>query len=192
MFYDSYGLRWYAKKILYYCKRNTDSVTYKKVEASLNKVHKYTLIVTVIFFVILIGIMFAASSVPRSNEPVSDIWKYGRVSRNTVWYINNDKCEINLSDYGYNPVDYSDNDKFIVYLNEEGSVLNIFPGDEPLSDAVLCVLIAIGGGVFFLLFVFCIHIPIALHTYGKAWHAFGRWYHKRGSGQGTFVLDEWL
>ena len=177
--------------MLNWAKKSLDAEVYKKIKKSYSDIIKYTVIVLLVLIVIDFIAIMSASSIQASQQSYYDTWKRGHVSGDTVWYINNIKYEVSLSDYGYDPVNFSDGDIFRVYLDGDGNVLKISSDADVnkfLEDDIMAV--AMVGGLILMLVVFlCIHLPIAYNTYGKIWRKYATWYQKADLKYDTFTLE---
>ena len=175
---------------LEWAKRNLDTDTYNKIKRSYNSVIKYTLIVTLVLVVMIFVAITMAFSAQASVHSAYDTWKKGHVSGNIVWYINNDKYEVELSDHGYNPADFSDGDIFRVYLDESGSVIKILSDNDvnkTMEDNIAAI-VMVGSLIIMIIVLLCIHLPIAINTYGKIWHKYGIWFGKADLGRDKFII----
>lgn len=97
-----------------WAEKNLDADTYNRIKKSYNDIIKYTLIVTIALLIIVFIIIVSAFCIQDSARSTYDTWKRGHVSGDKLWYINNEKYEIELSYYEVDPVDYSDGDIFRV------------------------------------------------------------------------------
>lgn len=167
------------KKLLW-AKCNLDSEIYKEIEQSYRKIIKCTLIVFLTIVIICFIVISFAFYIQDSVHSAFDEWKQGHVSGDIVWYINNEKHQINLSDYGYDSANYFDGDYFRIYFDKEGYIVKITPDKEvnKVLEDYLAVIAMIGSIIFMLFAILCIHLPIAFHTYGKMWRRFSVWYDK--------------
>ncbi len=173
-----------------WAKNNLDAETYMKIKKSYNDIIKYTLIVTLTLTVIVFIAITAAFSIQDSVRSEYDTWKRGHVSGNTVWYIKNVKYEVEMSDYGYNSTDFAEGDFFRVYLDENGEVLKIL-SDEDVNKTLednLAAIAMVGSLLFMLIVLLCIHLPIAINTYGKLWRKYGVWFEKADLKSNKFTI----
>lgn len=174
------------KMSLMWAKENLNKDIYIKIEKSYEDIIKYTVIVMVVL--ILIYFIVVLTQVSTMDKYSSDSTRTAHVYKDKIWYIQNDKKEINLSDYGYNYKDYSENEQFIVYLDKDYNVINISPlkdvQNEKHSPAIIMVL----GLVLIIIIILCIYVPICYNTFGRNWRKFCKWYNNGNLNQEKFEL----
>lgn len=173
-----------------WAKNHLDHYTYARVEKS----RKATLVNTtifVVFLVVLFGIAVAVGTVKQKElRSWYDTCRTGRVLGETVYYIDNEKYEILLSDYGYDYHDFENRDIFDIYFNEEGDIIKIAPYDDSIfNEKNILVNIYIGGAILMIIMILCIYLPICYHTFGRDWRKYCRWFDKSDPNKDTFELD---
>lgn len=174
---------------LKWAEMHLDADTYGKIKKSYNDIKKYTVIVTLILVVSVFIAITMAFSVQASVRSDYDTWKAGHVSEDKVWYINNVKYEVELSDYGYNAADFSVGDNFRVYLDKNDKVVKISSDDDvnKLLEDDLAAVVMLGSLLFMIVVLLCVHVPIAFNTYGKIWRKYGLWFEGSDSEE-TFII----
>ena len=174
------------QKKLNWAKRNLDENTYKKVEKSYKDIIKYTVIILLVL--ILISFIAIGSQIDTMDKYSSDRTRTAHVSGEKIWYIQNDKKEINLSDYGYNYKDYSEGEQFIVYLDKDYNVINISPLKDAKNEKNRPAVIMVGSLILSIIVAVCIFVPIAYNTFGSNWYKFNRWYDKADFSNDKFTI----
>lgn len=176
--------------MLDWAQKNLDAETYAKIKKSYKDVIKYTLIVVLVLFIFMLAAMITAFSVRNSARSTYDTWKTGHVSGNKVWYIDNVKYEVELSDYGYYPADFMDRDLFRVYLDHNGNVIKIQAEADvnKMMEDYMVPVVMLGSLFLMISIILCIHVPIAMKTYGRIWRKYGVWFEKADLRTDTFTL----
>lgn len=174
--------------MLNWAKENLDNDTFKIIQKSYKDIKKYTVIIMVLLMLTYSVVLLPQISI--IDKYSADLTRQGHVSGKKVWYIKNDKKELNLSDYGYNYNDYKENDKFVVYLDKNYNVKDIAPLEEVQNEKNKPFIIMIGGIVLIIFIILFIYVPIAYNTFGKAWGQFNRWYEKANLKEDKFILKQ--
>lgn len=175
---------------LEWAKWNLDAGTYGKIKKSYNDIIKYTVITTVILTIIVFIAITMAFSAQASVRSAYSTWKIGHASEDKVWYINNIKYEVNMSDYGYDAANFSVGDNFRVYLDQNDEVIKISSDDDvnKLMEDDLVAVVMVGSLLFMIVVLLCIHVPIAFNTYGKIWRKYGVWFEKADVNNDIFIV----
>jgi len=135
----------------------------------------------------MIAFICFTSIVPILDKYNADAYRTGHVSGEKIWYIQNDKKELKLSDYGYDYQEFQDNEDFIVFLDKNNQVTSIVPQKEKNFEmnlpGIVMASILIGSIILLLIYMF-----VCYKTFGKAWHKFSVWYDKTDNLSEKFTL----
>ncbi|MBE5962243.1 MAG: hypothetical protein E7256_12840 [Lachnospiraceae bacterium] len=188
-----------TKRNVALCKQHCTPETYEKVMKSLKKLNRCTATIVITILAILgaslIHFAIKSDSQVNTNQISYSTEKVGHLSENTVWYINNIKYEIDITQFGYSTGAYADGTDFRVYLDDNGNVIDLIPiikGELTASDQMaLCMVI----GLFMMCFV-----PISWAIWvrksksklnpGREWFLFLTWLQKRTPFEYCFTLPE--
>lgn len=128
-------------KILDYCEKHSSKETYSAVKKSVKKTIISILILLVAFIAIFaFGIIHFDKKIDShttSNNITYSHEKIGHVGNGVVWYIDNVKYEIDISDFGYDINNYEYGTDFNVYLDENHKVVDVNPiikGNSTAAD----------------------------------------------------------
>ena len=118
-------------RMLDYCKKHSSEETYSIVIKSYKKTIISTLIlIFILLFIFIGGIIYfdkaKESKITTNNISYSSV-KRGHIGNGVVWYIDNVKYEIDISDFGYNISDYEKETNFDIYLDENHNVVDVKP-----------------------------------------------------------------
>lgn len=155
-----------------YARKHCDQKTLERIISSYNKIFKYTLI-TLLVLILAYGIAVSLAYAKFDNHS-ADSTRIGRVNGEIIWYVQDIKREIKLSDYGYNSLDFNDNDKFTVFLDKENNVIDIEPERSEFSGPPVVMV----GGLILMIIIMFTYIPICYNTFGKDYRTFVRWYNE--------------
>lgn len=172
---------------LSYAREYCDKSTYERIYKSYKKTLGYSVI---FILLLLIGYtIMLVTQIPTMDKYASDNVRPGHVSGNTVWYIQNDKHEIKLTDYGYNETDFNDNEKFVVYLDKDNHVIGIAPDKIAKKERELPFVLMICGLFLMIVMILCIWTPISYKTFGKDFRTFNKWYRHANLDQDRFTYN---
>lgn len=145
---------------LRYCKMYSPPKVYKKVLNSVIRTIAIILVALLLWVASLccgFVIFLAPDAKITPNTQMSyDSVKAGHAGEEVLWYINNDKYEIDISRFGYNINDYGINEDFEVYLDYKGDVIDVIPKSDVKDDNVINAIIWFGGGFALVIIVFLI------------------------------------
>lgn len=165
-----------------------DPVLVKKVKKS----YKSIIWITILILFILIGIFTAMILNLESTygKYTSQNTRTGYLSGEKVWYVENIKRELTLSDYGLDYNNFNNGSTFTIVLDKENNVIEVL--DKEKFDAEKNKKIYLIVGMLPLsLIVLLLTVPLSKKTYGKAWSQYGKWYYNKSKGldNGEFNLN---
>lgn len=176
---------WYdICKKLDYCKKHSSGQTYARVLKSLVRSFLSIVVICLVYAVVLIsGISYFDRQI---NSHVNEkgisyhFEKTGHISGGVLYYIDNEKYEVDMEAYGYHRDDYEAGTDFSIYLDENRRVIDISPIDRnkstPSDKLVYWMLGSTIGAVFVVLIyaVWLIHSKSRLNP-AREWQRFGKW-----------------
>lgn len=171
--------------MLDYCKKHSSKKTYKLVAKSFKKT--VVSIIAILFFLITIFAIGAIYFSKRVDEKVTknninySFEKIGHVGNAVIWYIDNVKYEIDISNFGYNIDDYEHGSDFYVYLDENHNVVDITPivkSDITATDKMIFWLLGSLISMCIILITFTIWVRYSKSKLNpmREWVAFTTWF----------------
>jgi hypothetical protein len=167
------------KKKLDYLKKHSSKETYDKVAKSFHKT-ELIIIVICIISVIIQSIEFdyfnkKINSKINENNISFSYEKTGHVLSGVLYYIDNEKYEIDMSEYGYDINDYEDRTDFRIYLDENHNVVDIIPVNK--NEITITEKFAnwTVGHIIFFVIVMLIFYFWSRKTMNKEWIKYCNW-----------------
>ena len=118
-------------QMLDYCKKHSSEETYTSVIKSFKKTVISILIILLVLILVFAGGMLhfgkEIDSKITANNVSYSFEKTGHVGNGVVWYIDNVKYEIDISDFGYDINDFEEKTDFRIYLDDAHRVVDISP-----------------------------------------------------------------
>lgn len=172
-----------ARRALEYCRGCSSDRIYAAVKKSCQRVVVWTIMFCLIFVMILGAVMFHFSRGKNSHVTDNGIAyscvKTGHVGDGVVWYINNDKYEVDISEFGYDIQNFEHGSDFNVYLDENGDVVDIIPEEETAGSALgayWIVGLMVGFIVFLCSWAIWMRYSKSRLNPGREYYTFMKWY----------------
>lgn len=167
-----------------YCRKHSSKEIYEKVLSSFIRTALSIVVLCIIYAIVLISGMCyfdkAVNSQVNENGIRYTFQKTGHIRSGVLYYIDNEKYEVDVSDYGYNINDYESGTDFNIYLDENHNVIDIrlVNNDEmTASDKMVHWLLGslIGVVLLFIIYTLWLRNSKSILNPGKEWNKYGEW-----------------
>lgn len=167
-----------------YCKKHSSKQTYDRVLKSLIRTALSVVVICLVYATVLIcGMNYFDKQINShisENHISYSFEKTGHISGGILYYIDNEKYEVDMSAYGYDADDYESGTDFSIYLDENRRVVDISPIDKneiTASDKMVYWMLGSTIGAAFVLVFYAIWAGYSKSVLnpGREWSKFGRW-----------------
>lgn len=175
-----------------YCKKHSSKKTYQKVLHSFIKSVLFIVIICLVYAVILwCGVDYSikqTNSLVNENDISFSFAKTGHIRSGELYYIDNEKYVVNMSDFGYDINDYESGTDFTIYLDENHNIVDIILVDKneiTSSDKIVYWIIGPTICAAFILIFYAIWTRYSKSSLnpGKEWNKYCRWLETRDSSE---------
>ena len=184
---------WYdILKELDYLKKHSSKETYDKVLKSFKRTAFSIVVICILFIIVLMSGMNHFDKQINSHVNDNNISysheKIGHIRSGVLYYIDNEKYEVDMSKYGYNINDYKSGTDFRIYLDENHRVVDIKPiSDKEITSSEKQAYWIVGSLVSFsiILIVYAIWLRYSKSSLNpsKEYNKFGKWLETRDNNE---------
>lgn len=178
-------------KMLDYCKKHSSEETYSAVFKSFKKAIAFLLIIIFVFLSVFVAGVIHFSKDLDSKVTANNISysfeKRGHVGNGVVWYIDNEKYEIDISHFGYDINDYEERTDFSIYLDDDHNVVDISPSVKGVTGADKMMYWVLGFIILFsaILIVFAIWLGYSKSRLNpmREYAAYVKWFRNKSENE---------
>lgn len=169
---------------LYYLKKHSSKNTYTKVLKSVINTSLSIVLLCLIYGVVLFGGMVYLDNLANSHVNEHNIHytsqNVGHIRSGVLYYIDNEKYVVDMSDFGYDINDYESGTDFTIYLDENRNVVDIIPVDDnqiTLSDITVYWMIGSLLCTIFVFIIYAIWLGCSQSNFNpsKEWQKYCKW-----------------
>lgn len=167
-----------------YCKKHSSKETYGKVVKSFRRTALSIVFICIIYAIVLVsGMIYFDKQINthvNENNISYNFVKTGHIRSGELYYIDNEKYEVDMADYGYNITDYESGTDFNIYLDENHKVIDIcLVNNEEItaSDKMVYWLTGslIGAVLFLIVYTLWLGFSKSILNPAKEWCKYGKW-----------------